>query len=101
MKSQQLVSTQLSSKLERDCFCCKREAKKERALVIERKQGKAVEIITKGKGVVESERRHAMAELSDSVVDLAVIAGKIVAAKLSVKAAACSCRKYLADRYSR
>ncbi len=64
-----------------------------------RQRGEAVEIITKGKGVVGLRRRHAMAELSDSVVDLAVgIAGKIIGNELSIEQQrALAERKYLAE----
>ena len=75
-----------------------REGEEERARIIEQAKAEAVEIITKGKGVVESERRHAMAELSDSVVDLAVdIAGKIIGNELSVEQQRALAEKYLAE----
>ena len=76
----------------------KREGEEERARIIEQAKSEAAEIIAKGKGVVDAERRHAMAELSDSVVDLSVdIAGKIIGNELSEQQQRALAEKYLAE----
>ncbi|MBF0911372.1 MAG: F0F1 ATP synthase subunit B [Atopobiaceae bacterium] len=76
----------------------KREGEEERARIIEQAKSEAAEIIAKGKGVVDAERRHAMAELSDSVVDLSVdIAGKIIGNELPEQQQRALAEKYLAE----
>lgn len=57
----------------------RREAEEERAQILARAQKDAAATIAKGREAIESERKRAAADLSKSVVDLAVeIAGKII-----------------------
>lgn len=76
----------------------KREGEEERSRIIEQARAEAAEILTKGRDAVEAERRHAMAELSDSVVDLSVeIAGKIIGNELTEEQQRALAEKYLAE----
>lgn len=62
----------------------KKEAKQERSEVLARAQKEASATVAKSRDVVESERKKAMIELSNSVVDLSVdIAGKIIGDELT------------------
>ena len=62
----------------------KQEAEEERARIIYEAHVQANDIIEKGHKAVDSERAHAMEDLSRSVADLSVeIAGKIIGAELT------------------
>lgn len=62
----------------------KKEAEQERSEVLARAQKEASATVAKSRDVVESERKKAMIELSNSVVDLSVdIAGKIIGDELT------------------
>ena len=76
----------------------KREAEEERSQILAKAQREASDIITKSHGVVESERKKAMIELSSSVVDLSVeIASKVIGNELSEEQQRKLAEKYLAE----
>lgn len=76
----------------------KREAEAERAEILAKAQKDAVASMTKARGVVESERKKALVELSGSVVDLSVeIASKIVGNDLTDEEHCRLAERYLAE----
>lgn len=73
----------------------KAQAEAERARILAKAQEEAAATVAKARDAVGSERRKAMAELSDSVIDLSVeIAGKIIGNSLSD-----SDQRKLAEKY--
>lgn len=73
----------------------KGQAEAERARILAKAQEEAAATVAKARDAVGSERRKAMAELSDSVIDLSVeIAGKIIGNSLSD-----SDQRKLAEKY--
>ncbi|MGI6754732.1 MAG: F0F1 ATP synthase subunit B [Atopobiaceae bacterium] len=76
----------------------KREAEARRTQILDEAQKSAGEIIAKAHNVVNLERRKAMVELSDSVVDLSVeIAGKIIGDSLDEQKQREIAEKYLEE----
>lgn len=76
----------------------KREAEEERSQILAKAQREAVDIVAKAHGVVDTERKKAMIELSGSVVDLSVeIASKIIGNDLSIDDQRRLAEKYLAE----
>lgn len=76
----------------------RRKAEEERSQILAAAQKDAAETIARGKDVVESERKHAMEELSKSVVDLSVeIAGRIIGNDLTDAEHRALAEKYLQE----
>jgi len=76
----------------------RREAEKQRAQILATAQDEAADIVAKAHETVESERKKAMIELSESVVDLSVdIAGKIIGDGMDESAQRTLAQKYLAE----
>ena len=76
----------------------KKEAEEERSQILAKAQREASDIIAKAHGAVDSERRKATIELSNSVVDLSVeIASKVIGNELSEGQQRKLAEKYLAE----
>lgn len=76
----------------------KREAEEERSRILSKAQKDAVATMTKARGIVDSERKKAMVELSGSVVDLSVeIASKLVGNDLTDEEHCRLAERYLAE----
>ena len=76
----------------------KKEAEEERSQILAKAQHEAAGIIAKAHGAVDSERRKATIELSNSVVDLSVeIASKIIGNDLTEDQQRRLAEKYLAE----
>lgn len=90
----------LSAQKEADAIVAqaKKEAEEERSQILAKAQTDASDIVAKARGVVDSERKKAMIELSSSVVDLSVdIAGKIIGNDMSDEEQRKLAKKYLAE----
>lgn len=76
----------------------KKEAEKERAVLLAKAQQDAADVVAKSHEALETERRKAMIELSDSVVDFSVeIAGKIIGNELTEQQQRSLAEKYLKE----
>lgn len=85
-------------KAEEIISAAKKEAEEERSQILAKAQHEASDIIAKAHGAVDSERRKATIELSNSVVDLSVeIASKIIGNDLTEDQQRRLAEKYLAE----